>query len=177
MIVKDLLNYCSVTGVARVIAEIAKCPQEDLGNLEKRCQLIIDELKASDEHWVLDNPDFCFVAVKTDETAVPYVTLTSLYELKNNNYDISCVTEFSWFWGQTLGVHVDEDSYSKYGADTLLGGIIYHITYYDRTEAEIRPARESIERVLNMSEVSQREFYIAINHQICQMNKNKKRQH
>ncbi len=171
MIVKDLLNRCTVSGVARVIAEMAKCPQEDSVDLEKRCQLIIDELKASNEDWVLDNPDFCFVAIETDETAIPYVTLTHLSELKNNNYSISCVTEFSWFWGQMLGVYVDEESCKIYGADTMLGGILYHITYFDCAESEIRPIRESVEGILDMSKISQMEYYVAVNHQLCEQQK------
>ena len=135
MIAKDLFDCCTASGVARVIAEMAHVPQEGLADLEKRCQQIIDESRASDNYCVLDDKNFCFVAVDTDKyPTVPYVTLTDLDKLRENNYDITTVTDFSWYWGQFLGISVDEASYQKYGADALVCGILYHLMYMDRTE-------------------------------------------
>lgn len=169
MIVRDLLGYCSTSKVALVIAQMASVPKEGLADLEKRCELVIDELKAIDGYCILDDTNFCFVAVETDQYQnAPYVTLTDLDELIENNYDISLVTEFSWFWGQTLGISVDENSLLKYGADALVGGIIYHITYFDRTEKEIKPLREIVEKENAANQLTQREFYVAVNHELCE---------
>ena len=135
MIAKDLLDYCTASGVANVVAEMAHIPKEGLADLEKHCQQIIDESKASDNYCILDDKNFCFVAVETDKYQnVPYVTLTDLDTLSQNNYDITKVTEFSWFWGQFLGISVDEASCQKYGADAMVGGILHHMTYMDQTE-------------------------------------------
>ena len=164
MIVRDLLDRCTVNGVANVIAKMAKVPREELGHLENRCRLVIEELKATDNYIVLDDKNFCFVAVETDRyPTVPYVTLTDLDQLSQNNYDISKVTEFSWFWGQMLGISVDETSVSTYGADVLVGGILYHITCFDCTEAEIRPLREALKQELGNKAFSQQDFYVALN--------------
>ena len=48
MTVRELLDCCTVRGVADVIAEMAEVPKENIADLEKRCQLIIEELKDSD---------------------------------------------------------------------------------------------------------------------------------
>ena len=174
MIVRDLLDYCTISGVADVIAEMAKVPKEGFENLEKRCQLIIEELKATDSYCVFYDENFCFVAVETDKYQnVPYVALTDLDKLIQNNYDITKVTEFSWSWEQTLGISVDENSFSKYGTDALVGGILYHITYYDRTEEEIKPLREIIEKEIDVNRTSQVEYYAAVIRQICEQLKNK----
>ena len=151
MIVRELLDCCTVRGVADVIAEMAKVPKENIAELEKRCQHIIDALKVTADYCILEDKNFCFVAVETDKYQnVPYVTLTDLDKLSQNNYDITKVTEFRWLWGQTLGVSVDEKSFLKYGADALLGGILYHITYFDRTEEEIKPLREIVEKEVDI---------------------------
>ena len=174
MIVRELLDYCTIRGVAEVIAEMAEVPKEGIADLEKRCQLIIEELKDSDNYCILEDKNFCFVAVETDKYQnVPYVTLTYLDKLSQNNYDITKVTEFSWFWGQTLGVSVDEKSFLKYGADVLIGGVLYHITYFDRNEEEIKPLREIVEKEVGTNKTSQVDFYAAVNHQICEQLKNK----
>lgn len=174
MIVRELLDYCTIHSVAEVIAKLAKVPKEGLANLEKRCQLIIEELKDSDNYCILEDKNFCFVAVETDKYQnVPYVTLTDLDKLSQNNFDITKVTEFSWFWGQTLGISIDENSFSKYGADALIGGILYHITYFDRTEEEIKPLREAVEKEIGLNKTSQVDFYAAVNHQICEQLINK----
>ena len=174
MIVRELLDYCTIRGVAEVIAELAEVPKEGIADLEKRCQLIIEELKDSDNYCILEDKNFCFVAVETDKYQnVPYVTLTDLDKLSQNNYDITKVSEFSWFWNQTLGISVDENSFSKYGADVLIGGILYHITYFDRNEEEIKPLREMVEKEVGTNKTSQVEFYVAVNHQLCEQFKNK----
>ena len=174
MIVRELLDCCTVRGVADVIAEMAKVKKEEFGDLENRCRLIIEELKDLDNYCVLEDKNFCFVAVETDKyQTVPYVTLTDFDTLSQNNYDITKVTEFSWFWDQTLGISIDENSFSKYGADTLLGGILYPITYFDRTEEEIKPLREIVEKEIGTNKISQDEFYVAVNHKICEQLKNK----
>ena len=169
MIVRELLDRCTVNGVANVIAEMAKVPREELGNLENRCRLVIEELKATDSYIVLDDINFCFVAVETDRyPTVPYVTLTDLDKLIQNDYDLSKVTEFSWFWGQLLGISVDETSVTKYGVDALVGGILYPITYFDRSEEEIKPLRDIVEKELGATKTSQADFYIAVNHKLCE---------
>ncbi len=174
MIVRELLDYCTIHGVAEVIAELAEVPKEGIADLEKRCQLIIEELKDSDNYYILEDKNFCFVAVETDKYQnVPYVTLTDLDKLSQNNYDITKVSEFSWFWGQTLGLSIDENSFLKYGADALVGGILYPITYFDRTEEEIKPLREAVEKEVGLNKPSQVDFYVAVNHKICEQLKNK----
>ena len=140
--------------------------------MEKRCERIISELKASDNYCVLQDKLFCFVAIKTDKYPnVPHITLTDLDELIDNNYDITKVTEFSWFWGQTLGISVDENSFLKYGADAPVGGILYHITYFDSTEKVIKPLREAVAQEMNKDNVSQCDFYVAINRKFCEQEK------
>ena len=62
MIVRELLDYCTIHGVAEVIAKLAKVPKEDIADLEKRCQLIIEELKDSDNYCILEDKNFCFVS-------------------------------------------------------------------------------------------------------------------
>ena len=169
MIVRELLDYCTIHSVAEVIAKLAKVPKEGIADLEKRCQLIIEELKDSDNYCILEDKNFCFVAVETNKYPnVPYVTLTDLDKLSQNNFDITKVTEFSWFWGQTLGISIDENSFLKYGADALVGGILYHITYFDRTEEEIKPLREAVEKEVGLNKTSQVDFYVAVNHKICE---------
>lgn len=169
MIVRELFDYCTAQGVAGVIAEMAKVPREELGNLENRCHRIIEECKATDNYCILDDKNFCFVAVETDTYQnVPYVTLTELDRLSQNNYDITKVTEFSWYWGQMLGISVDENSFSKYGANVLVGGILYHITYFDRSEEEIKPLREIVEKEFGANKPSQVDFYTAINRKISE---------
>ena len=174
MIVRELLDYCTTRGVAGVIGEMAKVPEESLANLEKRCQLIIDELKTLENYCILNDKNFCFVAIKTDKyPSLPYVTLTDLKKLIKNNYDVTKITEYSWLWEQIPGISVDENSFSKYGADAIVGGILYHITYFDRTEEEIEPIRKIVEKELELNKNSQLEFYVAVNHQICKRFKNK----
>lgn len=169
MTVRELLDCCTVRGVADVIAEMAEVPKENIADLEKRCQLIIEELKCIDDYCILEDKNFCFVAVETVKYQnVPYVTLTALDKLSQNNYDITRVTEFGWFWGQTLGISVDENSFSKYGADALVGGILYPITYFDRTEEEIKPLREAVEKELGLNKPSQVDFYVAVHRKICE---------
>ena len=169
MIVRELLDHCTIHGVAEVIAELAEVPKENIADSEKRCQLIIKELKDSDNYCILEDKNFCFVAVETDKYQnVPYVTLTDLDTLSQNNYDITKVTEFSWSWDQTLGISVDENSFLKYGADALVGGILYHITYFDRTEEEIKPLREAVKKKVDLNKTPQVEFYDAVNRQICE---------
>ncbi len=174
MIVKELLEYCTADGVAQVIAEMARASKESLADLEKRCQLLIDEWKSTEDYCIIKDTNFCFVAVETEKyPAVPYVTLTNLDELIQNGYDLTKTTEYYWFWEQTLGISVDENSLSRYGADALIGGILYHLTCFDRTEEEIKPLRETVEKETGSSKISQTEFYLAINRQICERFKKK----
>ena len=176
MIVKELLDYCSAEGVAKVIAEMARVPKEGIIDLENRCRILIDELKSTENYGILtedcgilNDRNFCFVAVKTNKYPnVPYVTLTHLNSLIENNYDIDKTTDYSWYWGQTLGVWVDEKSVNEFGADALIGGIIYHITYYDETEEEIKPLRELLKKKFGTKQITQEEFYIALNHEFCE---------
>lgn len=58
MIVRELLDHCTVRSVADVIAKMAQVPREELRDLENRCQLIIKELKGRDNSCVLDDKNF-----------------------------------------------------------------------------------------------------------------------
>ena len=164
MIVKELLEHCSAKGVAHVVAQMAQCPIEEMADLENRCQQIVAELMCTSELFVLEDTDFCFVGVKTNQsTNVPRVVLTSRKELLNNRNDLKKTSHYSWFWGQTLGIWVDENSVTQWGADAMVGGILYHLMYFDQTEEQMKPLRETAEKELAGKEFSMQEFYVALN--------------
>ena len=156
MTVKELLNECSVEAVSGYVASIAECENSDA--LRCRTESVIEELKSTCMYPSFRDGDFRFVAVGDTEQK-PRVALLRMRELKENGYDFKRTTEYVWFWGQTLGLPVDEDSVAKHGADRILGGIVYRLTYFDLKEAEIAELRQALERKTAGEEMSRREFY------------------
>ena len=165
----ELLNKCTVEGVTKTIAILSKYPEQDIEKLIHRYkQLIADIKKYEPTDCRLVGVDFGFIAVSHNEFPdVPHIVLTYMDQVEKNNYDLNGITDFSWYWGQTFDIPVHEKSIEKYGVDAVLGGILYHITYYDMLEEEIKPIREKLEKKTDFSETNQINFYRNLNHEIC----------
>ncbi len=166
---ENLIYECTIEGVSKTICKLAKYPEDDINTLTERYRLIIDDIK---EHLPTEchlcSEDFGYIAVPHKEYKdFPYVALADIDKVIANNYSLKGITEFSWFWGQALGIHVHGGSLERYGVDAILGGILYHMTYYDMTEEEIKPLRENLEKRTDFTKTSQIDFYINLNHEIC----------
>lgn len=159
MIVKDLIDKCSIYNVAKTIAYWAKVDEKYFPDLLQRCTKLLDELKEIDDYWVCDDKNFCFIGYQVDNELMPQVILTVLDKLEKNNFNVDAVTSFDWFWGNFLGLTVYSKSIEKHGIDSLVGSILYHVTYYDYIEMEIAPLRKNIEKTQTFPKMSQVEFY------------------
>lgn len=166
---ENLIYECTVEGVAKAICKLAKYPEDDLNTLIERYRLIIDDIKEYlPTRCYLCSEDFGYIAVPHEKYEnFPYVTLADIDKVVANNYSLKGITEFGWYWGQALGIPVHECSIEKYGVDAILGGILYHMTYYDMCEEEIKPIREKLERKTDFSKINQIDFYRNLIHEIC----------
>lgn len=166
---EELIQKCTAEGVARTIAFLSKYPDQEIEKLTSRYQQIIDDIKKYElNDCRLVGEDFGFIAVPHNEFPdIPNVVLTTINKVEENNYSLTGIAHFSWYWGQTFSIPVHEKSIEKYGVDAILGGILYHITYYDMSETEIRPIRDELEKKTDFSVTNQIDFYRNLNHEIC----------
>lgn len=179
MLFKDLLLQCNVEKITREIMKLSEASESDYNQILKRYKILIDELIAQEEYTVMADKNFCFVAVpiencsekikKTHNTDV-YVSLysmdnitdpynTQIEEMRNNN-------DFSWFWGQFLGLCVYEKSVARYGVDIIVAGVLYYLTYYDYIEKDIKEIRDKLEKETDFSKTSQSQFYRELLHSL-----------
>lgn len=161
---QNLLYICSKEKVAQQIMVLAQCPEEEYKNVLKRYSFLIDELTNDGEYRYAYNGDICFVAVpieccseaiKNKSNGDVYVGLYEMSgiadpyniqkeEMKNN-------VDYEWSWNTFLDYGVFEKSIEKYGADIIVAGVLYYLTYYDYTENEIGEIRNQFEKEKNPS--------------------------
>lgn len=184
IIFHDLLYSCSKEKVAKQIMVLSQCPQKEYENVLKRYSFLIDELTTVGEYRYIDNGTICFVAVPiehwSDTTknkskcdvhiglyemsgiADPYNTQKD--EMKDN-------VDYHWSWSDFLGYGVFEQSVEKYGADVIVAGVLYYLTYYDYTEIEIGEIRKDLEKEINLSSKNLTEFYKELANRLPMHNK------
>ena len=153
MIIKDLIDKCSVDSVTRIIASLAKVDESGFQSLHERCTLLINELKNEKDYWVCDDENFCFVGFKNNIEEFPDVLLTDAVKLEDSNFDIKNASNYDWDWNSFLGLSVYQKSFEEYGADVILGRTLYHLTYHDYLEADVASIRKSLELNENLKSV------------------------
>lgn len=166
---ENLIYECTIEGVANAICKLAKYPKDDINTLIERYRLIIDDIKVHcSTGCYLCDENFGYIAVPHEEHKdFPYVALADIDKVVANNYSLKGISEFCWLWEQAFGINVHKGSIEKYGVDAILGGILYHITYYDMSEEEIKPIRENLEKKTNFSTTNQIDFYRNLIDEIC----------
>lgn len=166
MIVKKLIDICSDFNVAKVIAYWAKVDEKDFSDLLQRCTKLLDELRKTDDYWVCDDENFCFVGYIDNDENIPEVILTSdASKLEDAGWKkTNDISSYDWSWNDFLGLTVYNRSIEKYGADALLGKILYRITYYDYLEDEVREIRITLENENNINQV---DLYHKLIKRIC----------
>lgn len=147
MIVKNLIDICSDFNVAKTIAYWAKVNEKAFSDLLQRCTKLLDELRKIDDYWVCDDKNFCFAGYIDNDENIPEVILTSdASKLEDVDREkIRDISSYDWSWSVFLGLTVYNSSIEKYGADALLGKILYRIMYYDYVEDEVREIRKPLE--------------------------------
>ena len=160
MVVKELIDKCSIDNVTKVIAKLAQVDEKDFPDLLERCTNLIQEIRDIEDYWICDDKEFCFVGYKSDKEEFPDI---ALIPLKNfNKINTNELIEFDWCGDSVLGLTVYEKSIEEFDTDELLGRILYHTTYFDLTEAEVAPMRNAIKNIEDVNKLSQMEFYVGV---------------